>query len=278
MADGINDNFDLLDTIRSKLKQLDKDIEKAKKNLNYTKITDLSKEKLKKKTDLALIKTKNKHMQRLKHYVKDRILEDADLVFSTLFSAGTKELLNKQFDYVIVEEASQITEMTSLIPFQFKAVNVILVGDHKQLSPTVFSASASDCKYDRSLFERLMLGGTKVDMLLIQYRMTQEMCSFPSMYFYDSRLINFDDLNSRQKPGWVPDCKLILFNLMDSFENTDSNDENGFYNQTEAGFITNIYKNLLLNYRFKLNVGVMAPYKRQVTQVKESLDQCVDKT
>ena len=44
-----------------------------------------------------------------------------------------------KFDYLIIDEAGQATEPTSLIPFAKNAEKVILAGDHKQLQATVFS-------------------------------------------------------------------------------------------------------------------------------------------
>ncbi len=48
---------------------------------------------------------------------------------------------------------------------------VILVGDPKQLPPTVLSQAADVAQLSQSLFERLYRAGVAVNMLTEQYRM-----------------------------------------------------------------------------------------------------------
>ncbi|MBP9838924.1 MAG: hypothetical protein KBC84_09450 [Proteobacteria bacterium] len=71
----------------------------------------------------------------------------------------------------MVDEASQATEPSVLIPFLTETVKVILVGDHKQLPPTVISKNGFKTGYARSLFERLIDNGGETRMLITQYRM-----------------------------------------------------------------------------------------------------------
>lgn len=60
-----------------------------------------------------------------------------------------------QISCLIIDEASQATEPSTLIPLLTKVRKMILVGDHKQLQPTVMSKSANYTMYNRSLFERM---------------------------------------------------------------------------------------------------------------------------
>jgi regulator of nonsense transcripts 1 len=46
------------------------------------------------------------------------------------------------FQRVIIDEATQATEMATLIPLTRGAQQVVLIGDHKQLPPTVISIFA----------------------------------------------------------------------------------------------------------------------------------------
>ena len=70
-----------------------------------------------------------------------------------------------RFDAVIVDEAAQATEPSSLIPLKYNPRNVILVGDPAQLPATVFSKVAKQAGLGRSLFERLQQAGYPVIML-----------------------------------------------------------------------------------------------------------------
>jgi superfamily I DNA and/or RNA helicase len=63
------------------------------------------------------------------------------------------------FDAMIVDEATQACEPSVLVALQHVAHLCILVGDHKQLPPTVKSAAASAGGLGVSLFERLLACG-----------------------------------------------------------------------------------------------------------------------
>ena len=68
-------------------------------------------------------------------------------------------------NYVIIDEACQCIEPSCLIPLQYGAHHVTLVGDPMQLPATTFSKEASDLGLNRSLFERLVKCGATVPML-----------------------------------------------------------------------------------------------------------------
>ena len=93
---------------------------------------------------------------------------------STLNTSGnysTLEGMVNKISCLIIDEASQATEPSTLIPLLTKVRKMILVGDHKQLQPTVMSSLASHTMYNRSLFERMTDLGVKPYLLDIQYRM-----------------------------------------------------------------------------------------------------------
>ena len=58
------------------------------------------------------------------------------------------------FDYAIIDEAAQASEISSWMPILF-AKKVILAGDHKQLPPTVKSQKAEDQGLAITLFDKL---------------------------------------------------------------------------------------------------------------------------
>lgn len=75
-------------------------------------------------------------------------LRKADVVCSTLSGAGHEMLDQLDFDMVIIDEAAQAIELSSLIPLKYQCKRCIMVGDPQQLPPTVLSLEAS---YDASL-------------------------------------------------------------------------------------------------------------------------------
>lgn len=62
------------------------------------------------------------------------------------------------FDTIIIDEATQACELSTAVALQHEARLIVLVGDHKQLPPTVRSEAAGRAGLTTSLFERLVNG------------------------------------------------------------------------------------------------------------------------
>ncbi|RPD72239.1 hypothetical protein L226DRAFT_467312, partial [Lentinus tigrinus ALCF2SS1-7] len=84
-------------------------------------------------------------------------VKEARIVFTTCSGAGLGILRNVDFDTVLIDEASQITEPCALIPLVKGCERAVLVGDHVQLRPTV-KPMGKALEFDKSLFERLWRG------------------------------------------------------------------------------------------------------------------------
>lgn len=82
--------------------------------------------------------------QQSEESLKLALLEEARVVCATLSVAGSKELTTFPggFDTVVVDEASQGVELSTLIPLKLACRRLILVGDPRQLPATVFSKVA----------------------------------------------------------------------------------------------------------------------------------------
>ena len=117
---------------------------------------------------------------------KMEVLNEAHIVCTTLSCAGYAMFnsLKSGFDTVLVDEAAQAVEVSSLIPLKYACRRLILVGDPKQLPATVFSDSATSHNYEQSLFQRLQRGGQQVALLTTQYRMNPSISRFPATEFY----------------------------------------------------------------------------------------------
>ena len=128
-------------------------------------------------------------IEELEQSAINELIETADVVCTTNITAGSEILEDKFFDLSVIDEATQSTEPSALIPY-LKGEKTILIGDHKQLPPTVLSKEALKQGLDRSLFERFMeLYGEKFsNQLKIQYRMHRKIMEFSSREFYSSTL------------------------------------------------------------------------------------------
>jgi len=127
-----------------------------------------------------------------------QILGKASVVCSTAAGAALSELKSMKFDYVVIDEAAQLTEPDSLVAIVKAAKKVILVGDHKQLGAVV-TPPGCEMKLEVSLFERLAnCANTRVWLLDTQYRMHPKLAEFPSRYFYENKLMN--GVNEEDRP------------------------------------------------------------------------------
>jgi predicted DNA helicase len=118
-------------------------------------------------------------------------LANANVVCTTNATAGSELLSGWMFDAVILDEATQATEPSCIIPM-IRGKKYILAGDHKQLPPTVLSQEALEGGLGKSLFERLLevYPVEEVSSLLsVQYRMNETLMRFPSRYFYGGRIV-----------------------------------------------------------------------------------------
>lgn len=71
------------------------------------------------------------------------VISESQVVIATCHSAGGRQLLNQEFDVVIIDEATQALEAVCWIPI-FKAKKIVLAGDPMQLPPTILSSDFGD--------------------------------------------------------------------------------------------------------------------------------------
>jgi len=131
------------------------------------------------------------------------ILNCAQVLCCTLSASGSDALAEgvRGADLIIIDEAAQATEISTLIPLKHLQTNrgrCVLVGDPCQLPATVLSQAASSLRYERSLFERLHKCRFPVIMLDTQYRMHPAIRRFPSIHFYENRLRDSPSVLSRK--------------------------------------------------------------------------------
>jgi len=69
-------------------------------------------------------------------------------------------------------------------------MQLILVGDTKQLGPVVPCEKAARARLGQSLFERFVALGQRPIRLQVQYRMHPALSDFPSKFFYEGSLQN----------------------------------------------------------------------------------------
>ncbi|MCJ1242842.1 hypothetical protein MMC30_000037 [Trapelia coarctata] len=114
------------------------------------------------------------------------------VVASTLSNSAT--LGDFEEDVAIIDEATRVTEPSFTIAGNRGAKLMVMVGDHKQLPPTVLSKTLKNNIYrdqlELSLFERLINNGWEYFMLTRQYRMHPDISKGPNQREYQGKLEN----------------------------------------------------------------------------------------
>ncbi|KAL4068636.1 RNA dependent RNA polymerase-domain-containing protein [Scleroderma yunnanense] len=224
---------------------------------------------------------------RLQKQAQKRV-NDARIVFTTCAGAGLGTLRKVNFDTVLIDEASQITEPCALIPLVKGSKRVVLVGDHVQLRPTV-KPMGKALEYDVSLMERLYTAetrpGTIKTMLNVQYRFPRELAHFPSDEFYNGELQSyiqdseqvlsalaataFPWPRSHETGGIIP----TVFVQCDS-EETMGSASKGNEGQVElAARIVTMLQSPATEEgdKPKLSIAALSPYAKQISMLKEEL-------
>ncbi|MED5485799.1 MAG: DEAD/DEAH box helicase family protein, partial [Candidatus Thermoplasmatota archaeon] len=197
------------------------------------------------------------------------------VIVATCIGVAHKSVGERRFPIVLIDEATQATETTTLVPIVRGARQLILIGDHKQLPPTIISKRAEEAGFVRSLFERLVDAGIKPFMLKTQYRMHPCISEYPSARFYDGLLEDGVSPNERLAPaGFIwPNWDLpIAFIPIDSIEGTDVENASR-YNSDEAIKVVEIVQKLLESMELSpSDIGVITPYNGQVRLLTDHFD------
>lgn len=174
----------------SKIERITKDVDRLSKELDE--IKSKSKSKSRKLFLMNEIGRNKKIIRNTEKIIMEDIINKSQVILTTNSSAARDELSDIEFDVAIIDEASQTTIPSILIPIA-KAKRFILAGDHKQLPPVVSSDSAKELK--ETLFEKFIEKyPSKKQLLNVQYRMNEKLMKFPNSEFYNGELICYEKI------------------------------------------------------------------------------------
>ena len=171
------------------------------------------------------------------------------------------------FPIVIIDEATQALEPDCLLPLYHKAEMVIMIGDEKQLGPTVKSKNASITGIGISLFERLSYyyeGSSFISILKEQYRMHKFLYEFSNKHFYNNQMITnaqiqLDENVINNFPWPRKDKPSFFYNYLDS----EKKESNSYYNEKELYMIYGVVHKLVKAGVQVENIGIITPYNAQ---------------
>ena len=207
--------------------------------------------------------------------IQQSILDSAQIIFATLSGSGHEMLqsLNIEFETVIIDEAAQSIELSALIPLKYGCSKCILVGDPKQLPPTVLSKEAARFQLEQSLFARMEKNNPRdVHLLDTQYRMHPEISLFPSKNFYEGRLRDAVDMAKLRARPWHHSSILAPYRFFDvKGMQTTSSRGRSLVNIAELEVAMQLYDRLITDcrqYNFAGKVGIITPYKGQLRELR----------
>ena len=215
-----------------------------------------------------------KEVRRIERQMRDDILDRAQVLCCTCIGVGHQLLDGRRFSRVLLDEATQATEPASLVPLVRGARQIVLVGDHRQLPPTVISRRAENGGLRRSLFERLVAMGIEPMLLDTQYRMHPAISDFPNRTFYEGRLVDGITAADRPNPAGLlwNDWEVPMAFLPVNGDELLSPDGASKENPAEAGWVATILENLLQAGDLEeADIGIITPYAGQVRAIRDAL-------
>lgn len=215
-----------------------------------------------------------------KRRVQQEVLNNAHVICATLSGSGHEmfQNLNIEFETVVIDEAAQSIELSALIPLKYGCSKCILVGDPKQLPPTVLSREAARFQYEQSLFVRMQSNHPKdVHLLDTQYRMHPEISVFPSNVFYDAKLLDGPGMAKLRTRPWHQSKVLGPYRFFDVQGHHQSAPRgHSLINLAEIDVALQLFDRLITDcrgYDFKGKVGVITPYKSQLRELRSRFAQ-----
>ncbi|CAG2233641.1 unnamed protein product [Mytilus edulis] len=194
--------------------------------------------------------------------------------YTDILAPYSQNIRRSMFNCVIVDEASQATELDTLIPLQYGTTKLIMVGDPEQLPPTVLSQKSAQKSFGQSLFERFYCHFRHEDVnpvlfLDTQYRMHPKLLLFPSKFVYLGALKTDSSVEER--------CNIfqlkpyLLFDMQEGQEH--STQRGAIINSTEAEFTIELCEFLMSRTKLQQHqIGIIAPYQQQKKIIKEGLE------
>nr|XP_020657790.1 protein ZGRF1 isoform X1 [Pogona vitticeps]XP_020657791.1 protein ZGRF1 isoform X1 [Pogona vitticeps]XP_020657792.1 protein ZGRF1 isoform X1 [Pogona vitticeps]XP_020657793.1 protein ZGRF1 isoform X1 [Pogona vitticeps] len=193
------------------------------------------------------------------------LLQQVRVVGATCAACPFPCMKNLKFPIVILDECSQMTEPASLLPIaRFGCEKLILVGDSKQLPPTIQgSESTHSHGLEQTLFDRLGLMGHEPILLRTQYRCHPAISAIASDLFYEGKLLNgISEMDRTPLMEWLPTLCFYNVNGLEQMER-----DNSFHNMAEASFSVKLIEALIASGAEGSMIGVITLYKSQMSKI-----------
>lgn len=207
----------------------------------------------------------------------EEFLKEYPVVLSTTYSAKSCISKDMVFDYVIMDEASQVDIKTGALALSC-AMNAVIVGDDKQLPNVVSREEAQalsaiqttysvDDRYNAVTHSFLqscteVFKEAPVTLLREHYRCHPKIIEFCNQRFYDGELVAMTTDNDEE-------------NVLQVIRTVKGNHARGHLNQREIDVIK---QEVMPEYVDSASVGIITPYRDQANEVNKALGQDIAST
>ncbi|XP_059699608.1 protein ZGRF1 isoform X1 [Haemorhous mexicanus] len=197
------------------------------------------------------------------------ILQQVKVVGATCAACPFPCLKALRFPVVVLDECSQMTEPASLLPIaRFQCEKLVLVGDPKQLPPTIQgSESVHEQGLEQTLFDRLCIMGHAPILLRTQYRCHPALSAIANELFYSGHLM--DGTSEQDRAPLLPWLPTLCFYSVHGMEQMER--DNSFYNMAEAHFTVKLIQSLIASGIEGADIGVITLYKSQMYKIQNLL-------
>jgi hypothetical protein len=212
---------------------------------------------------------------------KERLktLKNAQVICCTCIGSGGDILDAMTFDRVLVDEATQATEPAVLVPLMRGCRQLVLVGDHCQLPPTVLSTRAEEEGHGVPLFSRMVACGVPPFMLDTQYRMHPCIAMFPSDLFYGGKLLNGVTSPERRPLAGFPWPREEFPVAYIPVQGIEMDDGVSKYNELEAEAACRAVQALMEGGQCTVSdIAVVTPYAAQARLIRRMTRRLMDST
>jgi len=254
------------------IKKLRRKAEEYRKMANKYRRQFGPEEREQRKLLLHEVKEINKHIRWIEDYLVKKIIEESQVICTTLVGSQQTYLKDIQFKTVVIDEVSQALEPATWIPIS-KAEKVILAGDPFQLPPTIKSQEAEKQGLATTLMDIGFQVKNRVFLLDTQYRMKEEIMGFSNLIFYKNQLIAAP--NTQGHFFRIGDLLYPTLQFIDTagcgFNEIRNENSESLYNPEEAKLVFDYLAKLLVELKYQyeeLSIGLIAPYRGQVEYMK----------
>lgn len=204
----------------------------------------------------------------------EEIVDEYPIIFSTTYSIKKCLNPNFQFDYIIMDESSQVDIITGVLAL-YVAKNAVIVGDLKQL-PNVVTTESRDqienitkrynieSKYNylqNSFLSSVSKAITDAPRTLLKehYRCHPKIIQFCNKKFYNNELIIMTEDKGEK-------------DVLKAYITTKGDHARGHINQRQIDVIEKeVMAELTKNVK-KENIGIISPYRDQKTEIERTFN------